>query len=987
MTPALSITGISPSSGMVGTFVTITGTLFGAAQGTSTVGLNAASATIASWSDTNIVVVVPAGASSGAFSVTVNGQVVTSPLFTVTSLPSGWADTDVGTVYQAGSATFSGGTFTVTGAGGGTWGTPDAMNFAYQTLVGDGSIVARLASLQNSPYAAAEAGVMIRETLDPGSPDAVLFYWDGDVVLQSRATEGAGGVVNRDTGGGPPPVWLQLVRVGNAFTGYTSSDGVNWTQIGTSMTIAMPQTVCIGLIVSGGGSLEPGTFDSVSINSTATPAPAITSLSPTTASIGSQVQIAGTNFGASQGESVVLLNGNPITVSLWDNAGIVFTVPAGATSGPVVVSVGPSMNDSNPVNLEVTGQPLPTSWSNQDVGLVGTQTGSATFSGGTFTVTGGGTGIGGTADAMQFAYQSLVGDGSIIARLTNVQENPYGMNTQAAVMIRETLNADAAEASVLYGWDDYLDLQDRPSTGAASNQIQGLSIPTLPEWLELVRTGNTFTGFGSFDGVNWTELGSVTIPMAQTVYIGLAVSGSYYLEPATFDSVSINSAANPAPAITGLSPTTASIGTQVEITGNNFGAAQGGSLVLLNGIPVTINLWSNTSIVFTIPVGATSGQLVVSVAPSMNDSNPVTLGVTSQPLPSPWLDQDVGAVGTLFGSATYSSGTFTVAGAGAGIGGTADAMHFVYQSLVGDGSIVARMTSLQENGGSFPQGGVMIRETLNPGAADASVFQGWNTAVFMQDRPTTGASVVNLNNNGTYGYAPPMWLQLVRAGNTFTGYVGSDGVNWTQLGTATVVMAQTVYIGLAVSGDWYLGTATFDNLSVTVGTTPFISSVSPIVGTIGASVTITGSTSEPPKAAALLALTGRWPRPSQAGIVRKLSRRCLVRRRTGRTGHGHRQFRVEPDNRGLNVYDCQPHHRWPATARRPGRRESSDQRFRLWREPEWRGLDQRGDRQRIVRMPAELLGDLLDGYADSGGLRIPRAVRLRSVITASSAVQ
>src|SRR5208282_3842773 len=207
------------------------------------------------------------------------------------------------------------------------------------------------------------------------------------------------------------------------------------------------------------------------------------------------------------------------------------------------------------------------------------------------------------------------------------------------------------------------------------------------------------------------------------VYIGLAVSGQGYLETATFDNVSINSAAVPAPVITGMSATTASVGTQVEITGNNFGLAQGGSAVLLHGTSVPINLWSNTSIVFTVPAGATSGLVVVSVAPSMNDSNPVTLVVTSQPLPSPWLDQDVGVVGTLLGSATYSNGTFTVNGGGAGIGSTADAMHFVYQTLTGDGSIIARLASLQNGPSpSVAQAGVMIRETLSASSKDAFVY-------------------------------------------------------------------------------------------------------------------------------------------------------------------------------------------------------------------------------------------------------------------------
>src|SRR4029077_1420655 len=147
--------------------------------------------------------------------------------------------------------------------------------------------------------------------------------------------------------------------------------------------------------------------------------------------------------------------------------------------------------------------------------------------------------------------------------------------------------------------------------------------------------------------------------------------------------------------------------------GHGFGAAQGGNAVLLNGIPMTINLWNSASIVFTIPVGATSGPLVVSAAPSMNDSNPVHLQVTTQPLPMPWLNQDVGVV-TQTGSATYSGGTFTVAGAGSGFGGTGDGMQFAYQPLVGDGSFGARLPSQYGE-----PAGVTIRETLTPSSTDA----------------------------------------------------------------------------------------------------------------------------------------------------------------------------------------------------------------------------------------------------------------------------
>jgi hypothetical protein len=237
-------------------------------------------------------------------------------------------------------------------------------------------------------------------------------------------------------------------------------------------------------------------------------------------------------------------------------------------------------------------------------------------------------------------------------------------------------------------------------------------------------------------------------------------------------------------------------------------------VVLLNGAGVTINSWSATSISITIPSGATSGPLAVSVAPSMNDSNPVIFTVTSQPLPSSWLDQDVGSPGVA-GSASYANGTFTVAGAGQQIYGTADAFHFVYQPLSGDGTMVARVVSLQ-GGSGYVAPGVMIRETLNAGStnADTADWTGYGTIYFAVRTSTGGSTATASSVRATL----PYWVKVSRSGSTFSSYTSSDGVNWTQLGTSqTINMAQNVYVGLAVnSGSTSaLATATFDNVSVT----------------------------------------------------------------------------------------------------------------------------------------------------------------------------
>src|ERR1700674_44183 len=70
-------------------------------------------------------------------------------------------------------------------------------------------------------------------------------------------------------------------------------------------------------------------------------APTITSLSPTSGPLGTSVPITGTNFGSSVGSSTITSNGTPATtISNWSATSIIVPVPAGATTGRVVVTVG-----------------------------------------------------------------------------------------------------------------------------------------------------------------------------------------------------------------------------------------------------------------------------------------------------------------------------------------------------------------------------------------------------------------------------------------------------------------------------------------------------------------------------------------------------------------------------------------------------------------------------------------------------------------------
>jgi endoglucanase len=180
------------------------------------------------------------------------------------------------------------------------------------------------------------------------------------------------------------------------------------------------------------------------------------------------------------------------------------------------------------------------------------------------------------------------------------------------------------------------------------------------------------------------------------------------------------------------------------------------------------------------------------------------------PVPLPWMTQDIGAVGVA-GSAALTNSVFTLTGAGADIQGSADAFRFVYLSLTGDGTIVARVASVQ-NINAWSKAGVMIRESLNANSANAFVAVTPSNGVTWQYRSSTGGGTT-WNNTG--GLTAPYWVRLVRSGNTFTGYRSADGVNWAQQGTTNISMASAVYVGLALTShnNSSLCSATFDNVT------------------------------------------------------------------------------------------------------------------------------------------------------------------------------
>jgi hypothetical protein len=185
------------------------------------------------------------------------------------NLPPGFTAKDIGTPGAVGSTTVdANGVFTIQGAGEDLWGkNTDHFQFAYESVTGDGSLVARFVSAEGGDKEWVKTGPMIRANDTKGSPHAIMeqtsghgarFHWRQ--VQDKDSADVATDVPYKF------PVWHMIQRVGKQFTGYTSPDGQLWTQQGT-ITIDMPDTALFGLAVMSHqkGKLMTVKFDNVAI--------------------------------------------------------------------------------------------------------------------------------------------------------------------------------------------------------------------------------------------------------------------------------------------------------------------------------------------------------------------------------------------------------------------------------------------------------------------------------------------------------------------------------------------------------------------------------------------------------------------------------------------------------------------------------------------------------------------------------------------------
>lgn len=148
------------------------------------------------------------------------------------------------------------------------------------------------------------------------------------------------------------------------------------------------------------------------------------------------------------------------------------------------------------------------------------------------------------------------------------------------------------------------------------------------------------------------------------------------------------------------------------------------------------------------------------------------------------------------GSTVYSGGTYTVSGGGSDIWGTSDQFHYSSQSVSGDQTLTARITS-QTNTDGWAKAGLMFRGSAAAGSAFVAVELTPANGIHLQSRGVDGGSATDVASTaGGVG----TWLRLVRSGKNFTAFTSADGLTWTSFGTVQADFTNTGYLaGLAVT--------------------------------------------------------------------------------------------------------------------------------------------------------------------------------------------
>ena|GEM_PF-1037055 len=555
-------------------------------------------------------------------------------------------------------------------------------------------------------------------------------------------------------------------------TNYLAGATVSWgaTALSTTFVSAtqLTATVPASLIANAGdasitvttsaGTSAPVFFSVVSMT------PSITGLSPSSGARGSSVTVTGSYFGVSQGSSTIAFNGVQATVSSWSDNQIQALVPPTATTGNVVVTVAGAA--SNGATFSVAGPYIA-----NVVSFSGSAASYGTASGTMSTkVSITGTSFGSDQGTSSITFNGLLAPS--VHDHTFCNNECMWSDTKIQVQVPE--GARTGDVVVTVGGQQSNGVHfDIVAPVITSVTTPTGTTPLTAQFYDRIRIiGKNFGAdqFISGDKINDDSV-TFNVMAGPSVHDQTLCSNNCSWSDQEIDIqvppgatsgnliVHVNGMATNAipliitsPAITKLSTDIGTPGTQVDITGVNFGAVQGNSVVYIENTAVAASVlapiisWSDTKISFTVPATAVTG--FVAVVPSSGPSSnwvPFTVPGTNPILTQ--LSPPAGPVGSqvvLSGSNLGMSGTVTFNGTQAAANSwTATSITVVVPSGATTGNVVVSANGMVTNGLPFTVTDAPVITGVSPASGRAGTVVAISGARF---GPASASNVAKFND-------------------------------------------------------------------------------------------------------------------------------------------------------------------------------------------------------------------------------------------------
>ncbi len=737
---------------------------------------------------------------------------------------AGLQSVDIG-AQPAGSTTVvnAGTDYNVVAGGPGVTGNSDGFRFLFTPQTGNFDMMVQVDSLTVAGNFST-AGIMARSTLDANSPNVYMSASPVNYRFKSRSTVAGSEAITTSTGSNSyPNVWVRLSRVGNVFTGYFSSDGVNWTKL-SSITLALPSTIDVGLAVAANSLTQTTTAQLRGYGVTSVPVPVAppvpTGLTATGVAGGVSLQwspvsdpnLKGYNVYSSASASgpFTLLTTSPITqTSFLDNKATI-----GSATFYEVTAVGSL--ESVAATASATALPgVVDPLTSMDIGASPAGSTTLVTPGSAYVVTAGGPGVTGNADGFRFLYTQQTGNFDVMVQVDSL--TVAGNFSTAGIMARSTTdttspNVYMSASPVNYRFKSRSTVSGTEAITASSGTN---SYPNV--WVRLSRVGNLFTGYFSADGVTWTTLSSITLALPTTLDLGLAVAANSLTQTTTAQLSGYGITSAPVPVVpstpTGFTATGVAGGVSLQwspVSDANLkgydvysSSSASGPFTLLTPTPIT-----QTSFVdHTAAIGSvTFYQLTAIDTTSSTQSAPATASATALAgVADPLTGVDIGASPSGSTTVVTPGSAYTVVAGGPGVTGNADGFRFLYTQQTGNFDVMVQVDSLTV-AGNFSTAGIMARSTTDTTSPD--VYMSASPVNYRFKSRSTASGTTNIiTSTGSNSY-PNVWVRLSRVGNLFTGYFSSDGINWTMLSLITLALPSTIDLGLAVAANSLMQTTT-----------------------------------------------------------------------------------------------------------------------------------------------------------------------------------